>query len=175
MEPVRCSRSRLYEVAPTKEQMFCAVVERFFQRALEEGRARAARAADPAAALMDSLAVGVLASARVSLLFLRDLESSVEAQRLYDDYQHARTTHFSELIEAGAARGVFMECNAAVVAETMFGAALHLRSSAFLAKAGLTIDAAFDQFYRLMLLGLLKPDAAVRPLTSVGDFDTGHK
>jgi AcrR family transcriptional regulator len=159
---MQCSRSRLYEIAPTKEQIFCSVVARFFDRALAQGRAQAALAPDAASALVDSLAVGVRASARISVAFLRDMEAIDEARQLYDTYQHERTTHFSELIAAGAAHGVFVECNAAVVAEIMFGAALHLRNSAFLARAGLTIDAAFEQFYGLLLGGLLRPGAVVR-------------
>ncbi len=159
---MRCSRTRLYEIAPTKEQIFCVVVDRFFRFALEKGKSQAQSAADPTAALVNSLAVGVRESARTSVAFLRDVEASADARHLYDEYQHARTTHFSELIEAGASRGVFVECNAAVVAEIMFGAALHLRNSAFLARAGLTIDAAFKQFYGLLLHGLLHPEATVR-------------
>lgn len=159
---MRCSRTRLYEIAPTKEEIFCRVVARFFMAALEDGRKQAAHAQDPASALVDSLTVGVREAARTSVAFLRDVEAFEDARLLYDDYQHARTTHFSELIEAGTARGVFMECNAAVVAEFMFGAALRLRSSTFLARTGITIDAAFNQFYSLLLHGLLRPDAALR-------------
>lgn len=157
---MRCSRTRLYEIAPTKEQIFCVVVDRFFRFALEEGRSQAERAADPTSALVNSLAVGVRESARAGVPFLRDVEASDDARHLYDEYQHARTTHFSELIEAGSSLGVFVECNAAVVAEIMFGAALHLRSPAFLARAGLTIDAAFEQFYGLLLHGLRRPQTA---------------
>ena len=159
---MRCSRTRLYEIAPTKEQIFCFVVGRFFQTALEEGRVQAGRAPDPASALVDSLIVGVREAARTSSAFLRDVEAFDEARRLYDSYQQARTTHFGELIENGASQGIFLECNATVVAEIMFGAALHLRRSTFLARAGLTIDIAFKQFYSLMLHGLLKPGATVR-------------
>lgn len=157
---MRCSRTRLYEIAPTKEQIFCVVVDRFFRFALEKGRSQAERAADPTSALVDSLAVGVRESARTSVPFLRDVEASDDARHLYDEYQHARTTHFSELIEAGSSLGVFVECNAAVVAEIMFGAALHLRNPAFLARAGLSIDAAFEQFYALLLHGLQRPQTA---------------
>lgn len=152
---LHCSRRRLYELAASKEELFCAMVERFFHSALVEGEAVLAREADPTVALSGFLNVGVRTGARVGAAFLRDVEAIDSARAIFDRYQEARTDRLRELIDDGVARGVFAPCHGRLVAEVILGAALRLRRPDFLARAGLTIDEAFAEFYRTLLGGLL--------------------
>lgn len=155
---MRCSRTRLYAIAPTKEEIFLFIVDRFFTGVFEEGKATAARAPNPARALIESLAVGVNAGKRTSVAFLRDVEASEQPRQSFDRYQLARTRSFSHLVDQGVAEGMFVECHGAVVAELVLGAALRLRQPAFLSREGLTLESAFDEFYRVLLRGLLTPE-----------------
>lgn len=163
---MHCSRRRLYDVAQTKEEIFCATVERFFGQVLGKGEALASREKDLTVALAAYLNVGVQAASRISVPFLKDLEGTPAAKSAFDNYQHARTVRLSQLVDEGVRQGVFVSCHGQLVSELIFGAALRLRRPTFLARADLSIEEAFQEFYRLLLGGLLTdaaaPKAAIR-------------
>lgn len=156
---MRCSRRRLYEIAKTKEEIFCAMVERFFAQILGQGEALASREKDLTAALAAYLDVGVRAGGRCGVPFLKDIEDIPAAKTAFDNYQEARSVRLSQLVDEGVRQGVFVPCHGQVVSEVILGAALRLRLPAFLARADLSIEDAFQEFYRLLLGGLLT-DAA---------------
>lgn len=175
-ERMRCSRRRLYAIAQNKEEIFCAVVERFFRAKLDEGNELIRQPRDLPVALAAYLDVGVRAAGRMSANFLLDIEASESARALFDAYQQARTAGMSQLIDRGVRDGVFSRCHGQVVAEVIFGAALRLRRPAFLDAAGLTIEEAFQELYRVLLEGLLvdrsrKPGARSRKAQRGGDTD----
>ena len=62
---------------------------------------------------------------------------------------------------------MFAPCHGLVVSELILGAALRLRRPAFLAQANLTIEEAFQEFYRVLLGGLLI-DSATPKVTQDG-------
>ena len=152
---MHCSRRRLYDIAQTKEELFCAAVEHFFDGILGQGEALIDREQDLTAALAAYLDVGVRAASRISVQFLKDVEDSATARSIFDRYQQARTVRLSQLIDEGVRQGVFAPCHGLVVSELILGAALRLRRPAFLAQADLTIEEAFQEFYRVLLGGLL--------------------
>lgn len=162
---LRCSRRRLYEIAQTKEEIFCAMVDRFFRGVLDTGEALIREKRDLPAAIAAYLDVGVKAGARISIGFLTDVEDSDIARASFDHYQETRTLRLAELVDEGVRTGVFIPCHGLVVSEAILGAALRLRRPGFLAQAGLTIEEAFQEFYRLLLNGLLTetPNAGARP------------
>ncbi|WP_374640867.1 TetR/AcrR family transcriptional regulator [Hydrogenophaga sp.] len=164
-ERMHCSRRRLYGVARTKEEIFCAMVDRFFLGWLNEGELLIQGQRDLTAALAAYLNIGVRAGSRISASFLKDVEDIEAARASFDAYQQARAMGLSQLIDQGVREGVFMACHGLVVAESILGAALRLRRPAFLASADLTIEEAFEEFYRV-LLGGLSADAAL-PGTSL--------
>jgi len=153
---LHCSRRRLYDIAQTKGELFLYVARQIFDTAVRQGHDAAAAESDEARAIAAYLHVGVAMSAQLSVAFLNDIEAMRQARKLFDDYQAARTSGLTHLIEAGVARGSFVDCNAQVVAEVIFGAALRLRRPRFLAQAGLSLEEAFRELYDLLLNGLLK-------------------
>lgn len=160
---LRCSRRRLYGIAETKEEIFCAMVERFFLGMLEKGEALIRDKRDLPDAIAAYLDVGVQAGARISVGFLNDVENSKVARRSFDHYQQVRTLRLAELVDEGVRTGVFIPCHGLVVSEVILGAALRLRRPGFLAQAGLTIEEAFKEFYRLLLGGLLTDATRASP------------
>ncbi|MBN9371873.1 MAG: TetR/AcrR family transcriptional regulator [Hydrogenophaga sp.] len=164
---LHCSRRRLYDVAQTKEEIFCAAAEHFFNRILGQSEALVGREQDLTAALAAYLNVGVQAAGRIGVQFLKDLEYSATARSIFDRYQQARTMRLSQLIDEGVQQGVFAPCHGLVVSELILGAALRLRRPAFLAQANLTIEEAFQEFYRVLLGGLLI-DSATPKVTQDG-------
>lgn len=157
---MHCSRRRLYDIAQTKEDIFCAVVQRFFDNLLEQGEALIHSEKDLPTALAAYLSVGVHAASRIGVQFLKDVEDSAVARGIFDHYQHARTLRMSQLIDEGVRQDVFTPCHGLVMSEVMLGAALRLRRPAFLAQANLTIEDAFQEFYQVLLGGLLTDSAA---------------
>ncbi|MCT9810779.1 TetR/AcrR family transcriptional regulator [Acidovorax sp. Be4] len=152
---LHCSRRRLYDIAATKEELFCVAVERFFRGILDEGEALIGKEQELTAALAAYLSVGVRAAGRISVPFLKDVEDSDPARACFDAYQQTRTMRLSQLVDEGVRQGVFVACHGRVVSELILGAALRLRRPAFLAQADLTIEEAFQEFYRVLLGGLL--------------------
>ena len=169
---MRCSRRRLYDIAQTKEEIFCATVERFFHSVLDEGEALIRSEQNLTAAIAAYLGVGVRAGSRISVQFLKDVEDSEPARTIFDNYQQARTMRLSQLIDEGVRQGVFVACHGLVVSELILGAALRLRRPAFLAQANLTIEEAFQEFYRILLGGLLAD--ATAPKTARCDDQTNR-
>jgi len=154
---LRCSRRRLYALAPTKEALLHLAARAHFDRMLREGFEAAARESDPARAIAAYLHVGVTSTVDLSPAFLRDLEASAEGREIFDRYQLARAEGVRRILEQGIRRGVFTAHNQFVATEVLLGAAFRLRRSAFLAEAGLTLSQAFEEAYELILGGLLAP------------------
>lgn len=154
---LRCSRRRLYAVAPTKERLLHVVAQAHFDGMLREGFEAAAREADTARVIAAYLHVGVTSTTRLSQAFLRDLEASDEGRAIFDRYQLARADGVRRIVEDGIRRGELNAHNALVAAEVLLGASLRLRRPEFLARARLTISAAFDEAYSIILGGLLAP------------------
>lgn len=169
---MRCSRRRLYNIAQTKEDIFCATVERFFHSVLDEGETLIRSEQNLTAAIAAYLGVGVRAASRISVQFLQDVEDAEPARTIFDNYQQARTMRLSQLIDEGVRQGVFVACHGLVVSELILGAALRLRRPAFLAQANLTIEEAFQEFYRVLLDGLLAD--ATSPKTVQCDDQTSR-
>lgn len=170
---LRCSRRRLYDIAPTKEEIFCAMMTRRFRKTLDKGEALIRNEPDLTVAIVAYLDIGVQSSRNVSPQYLKDVESSEMARACFDAYQEARIRRLSELIDEGACKGVFVACNGLVVSELLLGAAMRLRQPAFLARAGLTIDEAFAELSRVVLGGLLVKTAAA--VTTPKDDQTGSR
>jgi len=98
---LRCSRRRLYEIAQTKEEIFCAMVDRFFRGVLDKGEALASKKRDLPAAIAAYLDEGVKAAARISVGFLTDVEESEVARACFDHYQQTRTLRLAQLVDEG--------------------------------------------------------------------------
>lgn len=153
---MHCSRRRLYGVAETKEELFHIVVARLFQGLLDEGDVLIGSGQqDITVTLADYLNIGLQAVGRMSAAFLKDIEEAAPSRSSFDAYQQARALGLAQLIDRGVNRGVFVPCHGQVVAETILGAALRLRRPTFLTTAGLTMEEAFQELYRVLLGGLL--------------------
>ncbi len=80
---LQCSKSTLYAVAPSKEQLVSAVVRAFFRRAAERVEARLAADSDPVSRIgvyLDAIAAEL---APASAAFYTDLDSFAPAREIY--------------------------------------------------------------------------------------------
>ncbi len=152
---LRCSRRRLYEVAPTKEGLLLEVARKQFQEALADGFEAAAAHTDPALKLVAYLNGGLRSAETLGAAFLSDLQQSEEGRAMFDQYQLARSEGAREILDAGVRSRQFNAVNSDVVTEVLLGAAFRLRNPKFLQRSGLTVPQAFSQAYALVLEGLL--------------------
>lgn len=158
---LRCSRRRLYQLAPTKEGLLLLVAQAVFDAALRAGFEAASRETEPARVIAAYMEAGVSTAGTLSSAFHKDLEASEEGRASFDRYQTARARGFRQVINGCIERGDFRVHNPAVAVEVLFGAAQRLRRPEFLDEAGLTLRQAFEEAYNLILDGLLaRPDDA---------------
>ncbi|WP_421705746.1 hypothetical protein [Alloalcanivorax xenomutans] len=152
---LRCSRRRLYSIAQTKEDIFCAAVEYHFKSLLDEGETLIEESKDITETVAAYQDVGVRASARISVQFIKDVENSERARASFDAYQKARAAGLARIIDQGVQEGRFVPCHGLLVSEALLGASIRIRRSAFLEEANLSMEEAFAEFYRIFLGGLL--------------------
>ncbi|WGL52982.1 TetR/AcrR family transcriptional regulator [Nocardioides sp. BP30] len=80
---LQCSKSTLYQVAPSKEQLIVAVVRDFFRRATEAVETRIAEENDPIARIGTYLEAISAQLAPASPAFFTDLEAFEPAREIY--------------------------------------------------------------------------------------------
>ncbi|SPA01868.1 conserved hypothetical protein [Cupriavidus taiwanensis] len=156
---MRCSRRRLYEIAPTKEALFVGICRDVLAANLERGFA-AARGERDAARAVSGYLHAALNTSGLSKAALADLDAIDSGRAVFDAYQLARVRGLESLLEAGMRQGQMAPHNPRLVSEAILGAAHRLRSQQFLKDTGMKMGDAFSEFYEIILNGLLcRPDA----------------
>ncbi len=159
---LRCSRQTLYRIAPSKPEIFLAVLDRFLSRIRAEGRRAAYARSEPMDRIEALLEPGITATVPASRRFTEDLEGYEPARRLLAEHQRERMRLLREIVEDGISRGVFSGFHAHLVAEVMIAAVGRVSRPDFLREAGLSMSEAFDECSRLIRLGLARTDRTAR-------------
>jgi AcrR family transcriptional regulator len=160
---MQCSRRRIYEIAATKEELFVNICRQVLDANLKKGFAAARGEADGAKAIATYLRATLNASG-LSKAALTDLDSTESGRAVFDAYQLARVRGLEDMIDDGVRQGLLVPHNPRVISEAILGAAHRLRNQRFLEETGLSIGAAFTEFYEIVLNGLLvKPQAGASP------------
>ena len=154
---LRCSRRRIYELAPSKDELFLLVARRIFASSLAKCHLAAKAETDVVAAVYAYMNSSVTET-RLGLPYITELEQSDAARKLFDEYQQERSRGMVQLLEEGVRTGRFSPFRTALVNEAILGAAVRIRRPGFLARNGLTIEEAFRELYDLILNGLLAKD-----------------
>ncbi|KHL15754.1 regulatory TetR family protein [Mumia flava] len=120
-ERLRCSRSTLYEIAPSKEQLVITVVRAFFRRSTERVEARVEAERDPVrriGAYLDAIATEL---SPATPAFYADLDAFAPAREVYAQNTAAAARRVKLLVESAAdpARAVDASFVGAVAAEVM--------------------------------------------------------
>ncbi len=151
---LRCSKTTLYALAPSKEQLATKVVAHFFKGAAERIEARVAGIDDAAAAVRTYLA-GVSAELdRASAAFLADVEAFAPARAVYAFNSEAAARRIRQFITDGVEQGVFRDAHADAIAE-MAGILVESIQSGVVGSRARTTDAeAFEALAELLLNGL---------------------
>jgi AcrR family transcriptional regulator len=157
---LRCSKRALYQLAPSREELFERIVERFLANLRAAGEAAAAAAPDPFAAVTDYLGVAVTATRGASAQFFRDVSRLPAAHRRLMSHQRERMLGLERLIERGVERGAFRGIHPRLVADMLLQVVPRLVDPDVLAQLGLSVSEAFEELYKIIEYGLLPRDAA---------------
>ena len=150
-----CSRSTLYAIAATKEELFLLVADRLLRRTGSLGAARGRDLQSPSAQLDAYLEGTAEYFTNVRRAFMRDVLSYAPARSLYESHQKRFISHLRRLVEAGIDAGEFgSDISPVVTAEALDGAMSRLRQSRFLEENGLDAGQAFRQLATLFRRGL---------------------
>ena len=151
---LRCSRSTLYTVAASKEQVVLAVVRHFFRRATARIEARVAAEPDVGRRLAVYLLAVADELAPASPRFHDDLAHHAPAGEVYRDNTAQAARRVQELVDAGvgarAMRPVDAAFVGAAVAEVMAG----IQRGSLPARTGLSDAAAYAALADLVVHGL---------------------
>jgi AcrR family transcriptional regulator len=153
---LRCSKSTLYALAPSKEQLAVKVVAQFFRGAAERIEERIAEI-DDAPKLIGEYLAGVAEHLnRASAIFMRDIAEFAPARETYQVNSRFAAQRIRAFIDKGVADGVFRDVHARLIAE-MTGLIVEGIQTGVLAQRTEVSDAeAFTALGELLLGGLNK-------------------
>jgi len=151
---LRCSKSTLYTLAGSKEQLVQAATVHFFRRATEDVEA----AIGPVAAARERIrayltAVGV-ALAPASTQFMTDLHAFPPARQVYERNTRIAARRVRELIDEGVAAGEFRDVHAAFAADLAATMMVRIQQGAVREQSGLDDAGAYRELAAILTAGI---------------------
>jgi AcrR family transcriptional regulator len=114
---LHCSKTTLYRLGSSKEQVTANVVRAFFQEAAAAVERRAAAEGDPAAQLIAYLRAVSEALRPAAPAFIADLAANPATEAVYRRNTELASDRMREIIDEGIAAGGFRAANGAFVAD----------------------------------------------------------
>ncbi|WP_232376340.1 TetR/AcrR family transcriptional regulator [Amycolatopsis aidingensis] len=155
---MHCSKSTLYALAPSKEQLAVRVVGHFFKGATERIEQRVADL-DDARKMIEVYLSGVSEElGRATETFLRDVADFAPARRTYQVNSEAAAVRIREFIARGVADGVFRDVHAGLIAEMAGLLVEAIQTGVVGSRAGVSDAEAFTALAELLLGGIQRSD-----------------
>jgi AcrR family transcriptional regulator len=151
---MHCSKSTLYALAPSKEQLAVKVVAHFFKGAAGQIEGRIADIADAREVIGEYLAGVSEYLNRASPKFMADINEFAPARATYELNSRAAAGRIREFIAKGVADGVFRDGHASLIAE-MAGVLIEaIQTGVVGSRTGVSDAEAFTALAELLLGGL---------------------
>lgn len=151
---LECSRTTIYLVAESKEQIVLAAIRHYFWRAATRVEARVAAEPRPRARLGVYLTAVAEELEPAAPRFYLDLATHRPAGDLYRDHTHRAARRIQELVCAGADDGGWRAVDAAFVGAVVAQAMIGIQSGSIEEATGLDNAAAYRALADLVLNGL---------------------
>ena len=151
---LHCSKSTLYALAGSKEQLASRVIRHFFRKATAAVEAQTGTEEDPARRVTAYLSAVAGALAPAGPAFLRDLDSFPLGREVYERNTAMAADRVRELIAEGVARGRFREVHPALVADTVTTLMFRIGRGDTARATGLDDAAANRELAALLLHGI---------------------
>ncbi|WP_157472656.1 TetR/AcrR family transcriptional regulator [Frankia sp. EAN1pec] len=153
-EHANCSKTTLYALADTKEQLVIMVAKRFFGRATEEIEAAVDSESDARLRIATYLnGVGV-AMRRQSPAFYADMVGFRSTAEIYRRNSDTAARRVRDMIEEGVRQGVFRPTDGTLAAQLLTLAIDGVQSGMLLRTTGLSAGDAITEIGDLLLNGL---------------------
>lgn len=146
---LNCSKSTLYSIAPSKEQLLAVIVKAYFKRSTQLVEESVDTAADPVTQIGDYLMAVSTELAKASPQFFADLETFAPAGDIYRRNTQAAAARVTSLVRRARpdADAVFMGAVAALTMESV-------HRGDILRATGLDDAAAYRALAHLIVAGL---------------------
>jgi AcrR family transcriptional regulator len=151
---LRCSKSTLYALAGSKEQLALRVIRHFFRKATVAVEARTFTVQDPALRVTAYLTAVAAALAPAGAAFHRDLEAFPPGREVYERNTALAADRVRELIAEGVAQGRFREVHPTLVADTVTTLMFRIARGDTARATGLDDAAAYRELAALLLHGI---------------------
>ncbi|EKF25833.1 bacterial regulatory s, tetR family protein [Mycolicibacterium hassiacum DSM 44199] len=152
---LRCSKSTLYTLATSKDELVRRVTVHFFKRATAAVEATLAQTTDAKDRVVAYLTAVGDELAVASEQFMADLNAFAPTREVYEANTHAAAQRVRRLIEEGVAAGVFRAVNAAFAADLIATTMVRIQQREVGAATGLTDAEAYAELATLLTRGLL--------------------
>lgn len=151
---LRCSKSTVYAIAPSKEQIVVAVVRAFFRRAAERVEARTKAPGTPAERIGAYLEAISAELKPASAAFFADLDFFGPAREIYKQNTQIAAMRVQELVSEGMEAGAFSPLNATFVGAVAGQTMELIHRGQIEAETGLDDSAAYRALADLIVAGI---------------------
>ncbi|MFB1295436.1 TetR/AcrR family transcriptional regulator [Mycobacterium sp. pW049] len=151
---LRCSKSTLYTLAGSKEQLVQAATVHFFRSATETVEARVDAVVGARARIAAYLEAVGAALDPASDQFMADLDAFAPARAIYEKNTRIAARRVRELIADGVAAGEFRDVHAAFAAELVATVMVRIQQRAVRDNTGLDDAAAYRELAAILTGGI---------------------
>lgn len=151
---LHCSKSTLYTLAGSKEQLAVRVVAHYFKSATEDIERRAEVADDPREKVRAYLDAAAEALRPASREFINDMGANLATRATYEANARAAADRLRGFIAEGVRHGVFREVHAGFVGEMVGRTIAGIQRGEIGERTGLSDAAAFAALSQFLLGGL---------------------
>ena len=151
-----CSKSTLYTLAASKEQLATLVVRRFFKGAARTIEQHIEGMTDAREVIATYLAGVSDQLRRPSAEFMRDIAAFAPARAEYESNSHAAAERISSFIADGVRDGVFREVHATLIAQLVGVLIEAIQAGTVAERAGVSDAEAYTALAELLLDGLTR-------------------
>ncbi len=151
---LRCSKTTLYALGVSKEQLTGNAVRHFFRRATAFVEERTAAEQDAAARIVAYLSAVADALRPASATFMADLAEHPVATQVYEQNTAAAAERVRRLIAEGVEGGEFRAVHAEFVGDVVASTMTRIQTGAVLANTGLHDSEAYEELAALVLGGV---------------------
>jgi AcrR family transcriptional regulator len=151
---LHCSKSTLYALAESKEQLAHRVIKHFFRKATAAVEAHTVTEQDPALRVTTYLTAVARALAPAGPAFHRDLDGFAPGREVYERNTAMAAERVRRLIADGVAQGRFREVHPALIADTVTTLMFRIGRGDTARATGLDDASAYRELAALLLHGI---------------------
>ena len=150
-ERLRCSKTTLYQLAGSKQELVREVVKHYFRAATEAVEKKVAETCEPAELVVAYLDAVAEQLRPLSRRFLDDMAAFEPAREVYEANTRHAAARVRQLVAEGVAEGAFRDVHAAFVGEVAAATMQEIQRGEVTARTGLSDADAYAELASLIV------------------------